>query len=180
MGTARDIPCAVPFRTYGLHDFLRVGSSVEVIQKRMRPRKPKGLAGMLIVLSLSAALSACEDEVNPFIESDRYFTVWGNLDMRLDTQYVRLLNIGTELEPSGEALDAMVRTTDLVTGSVTTWMDSLYVFADGTVGHIFQAPLRIQANHRYRFQVEGSDRSSRQRQHWRWWTDDAVRGMERY
>ena len=53
-------------------------------------------------VGLTAALltlSACEEAVDPILDSDRQFTVWGTLDMNRDTQFVRVIPIRETLAP---------------------------------------------------------------------------------
>lgn len=98
--------------------------------------------------------SACEEAVFPILESDRNFTLYGTLDMAQDTQFVRVVPIREALDPGSPApLDVTFTSEDLHTGDVLTWRDSVIVFANGSYGHVFYAPLRLRAGHRYRIEV---------------------------
>ncbi|MBT8400549.1 MAG: DUF4249 domain-containing protein [Rhodothermia bacterium] len=112
-----------------------------------------------LMIAIGAMMwSGCDESVNPFIESDRYFSLYGTLDMNADTQWVRVDPIDTTIFSTGmESIDAAVSSTDLNTGDMTVWRDSLFEFNDGSFGHVFYAPLRIQPNHVYRMEVERSD-----------------------
>lgn len=114
---------------------------------RVRP-----LVGILLL-----GLISCSDAVNPFIESDRRFSLFGTLEMDRDTQFVRVVPITRDLAMADTDPLAVVFTSqDLNTGRILRWADSLMTIG-GTVGHVFWAPLRIQAGHRYRLQISGAD-----------------------
>ncbi|MDE2731176.1 MAG: hypothetical protein OXM02_00060 [Bacteroidota bacterium] len=104
----------------------------------------------VLVLGLFAA---CEDSVSPILESDRQFTIFGALDMDLDTQYVRVIPIRPQLESTSDSLNVTVRTIESETGHVQLWRDSVHVFDTGLIGHIFHAPMRIRAGFTYRLEV---------------------------
>lgn len=111
---------------------------------------------MCALLCIAAMLvGACESSVDPFLESDRNFTLFGTLDMARDTQFVRVTPIRDSLEPGAPApLDVSVASVDLQTGDRVAWSDSILHFDDGSHGHVFYAPLRIRAGHRYRIEVD--------------------------
>ncbi len=109
-----------------------------------------------IVLSL--LLAACEDSVNPILESDRQFTLFGTLDMDQDTQYVRVIPIRPMLESDTNApFNVSFISTDRVTGETIVWRDSTVQFANGITGHVFYAPLRVQPGHTYRIEIQSTD-----------------------
>ena len=125
----------------------------------IRRNSPRAL---LAVFALFTALltSACEESVNPILESDRNYTLWGSLDMAADTQFIRVDPIRAQLDPgTPEALRVRFTSTDMNTGDERVWSDSIVTFADGSHAHVFYEPLRVQAGHRYRIEVqpEGSD-----------------------
>jgi hypothetical protein len=121
-------------------------------------RSSTGISILLLWVLLGVTLSGCEENVNPFREEARYFTLFGALDMNADSQFVRVTPIRQEVEfDDGAPIDAVVTTFDLTDGSVLVWTDSLFTFDDGSQGHIFLAPLRIQPGHTYRMEVERSD-----------------------
>lgn len=116
------------------------------------------LSILLTAVPVVALLTGCDESLNPFVDSSRHFSLYGALDMRADTQYVRVIPVEKSLVVSeGGAIDARVFTTDLKTGSIREWEDSLFVFRDGSAGHVFWAPLRIQPTHTYRMEVVRSD-----------------------
>jgi hypothetical protein len=109
-------------------------------------------------LALLGCLLGCDEEVNPFIEEDRYFTLYGYLDTAADTQFVRVIALRRSLveEPFGP-LDARVTLVPLPDGPSVTLRDSLVQFADGRYGHVFYAPLRVFPGWTYRLDVERAD-----------------------
>jgi len=103
-------------------------------------------------------LAGCDStDVDPYIDSNQYFSIYGSLDMQLKTQYIRIVAIDTVFGSREAELDATVTTTDLNTGEVEEWRDSLYQFDDGTTGHVFSSDFRIRAGHSYRLEVRRSD-----------------------
>lgn len=113
---------------------------------------------LLCAVLLSLLLSACEESVNPILESNQHFTIFGTLDMDQDTQYVRVIPIRRTLEIDASApLNVTFTSTDLVAGETITWRDSLVGFPDGSFGHVFYTPLRLRPGHTYRVEVRSPD-----------------------
>lgn len=104
------------------------------------------------------ALSGCEEDIDPFIEGDVYFSMYGALDTAVDTQFVRVIPI-TQMVSDGDTRvsGAVVRSVRLADGNVVTWRDSTVTFADGTIGTVFYAPLRVYPGFSYRIEVERAD-----------------------
>lgn len=114
---------------------------------------------LMVVLTASIAFTGCDGtEVDPFLSTNRYYSVYGSLDMRLSTQFLRVVPIDTLFGIDDDApIDATVRSVDLITSEMEVWRDSLISFADGTHGHVFMTHMRIKPGHRYRIEVERSD-----------------------
>ncbi len=116
------------------------------------------IPAVFVWVVLALTLAACEENVNPFTDDARYFTMFAALDMNADSQFVRVTAVRQEVEFTDDApIDAIVTTFDLTDGSSLLWTDSLFTFDDGSRGHVFFAPLRIQPGHTYRLEVERSD-----------------------
>lgn len=115
--------------------------------------------GALFALLLALLASAgCDNTVDPFTESDRYFTVFGYLDTGADTQYVRVIPLRQDLDPEAErTIDARVTLTDVQTGHTFTLRDSLITFSGGRYGHVYHLPLHPVPGHTYRLSVERAD-----------------------
>lgn len=106
-------------------------------------------------------ISACDTSVEPFIETENYFTLFGTLDMAADTQFVRVTPIRSSLESSNDGpLPVRFTSTDLTTGIQRTWRDSVISFSNGQVGHVFYAPFRVKAGHEYQITVAKGDSTS--------------------
>ncbi len=128
---------------------------------RLPARRLAAVLASLAALATGAAVSGCEDAVNPFLDEPRYFTVYGFLSTDADTQVLRIEAVRRTVElPQPGPLDAVVTTTDATTGTVTTWRDSLVAFRDGTRGHVFFAAFRAQHGRAYRLAVTRSDGSA--------------------
>lgn len=110
------------------------------------------------LLGLVVLLTGCEEDVDPFVEEGRPFTVWGYLDAAADTQLVRVFTLQQSigLNRAGP-LDATVTTTDLTTGERRVWTDSVIVFSPTNTGHVYWSDFRAQHGHRYRLEVTRSD-----------------------
>ncbi len=113
---------------------------------------------LMLVVSSPLLLAACEDTVDPILDSDRQFTLWGTLDMNRTEQYLRIIPIRPTLDRTSRTrVDADVRSIDLETGENVQWEDSVVTFADGNVGHIFHAHLRVRPTHTYRIEARSPD-----------------------
>ncbi len=112
---------------------------------------------LLLALLLGVLLVGCENTVEPFIEDDRFFTLFGYLDTAADTQFVRVEALRTALGQTTADLDAVVTSTAREDGVTLVWRDSLITFDDGSVGHIFFAPFRPIPGWTYDFSVARSD-----------------------
>ena len=106
--------------------------------------------------SLALALSGCSETVDPTLEAEQAFTVYGYFNPRSDTQAVRVIPIGERIDEM-TSRTAEVVSTDLLTGEARAWQDSLVSFEDGSRGHVFFAPFRAAYEHTYRLDVAGPD-----------------------
>lgn len=123
---------------------------------RIFRRIPRAVLVPLLLLAFVTA--GCEDSVNPFVEGDRYFTLYGFLDTAADTQFVRVVALRKTLAYDSEAsIDASVTTTELQTGRRIAWRDSLIRYPNGRFGHVFYAPFHPVPGRTYRLDVTRSD-----------------------
>jgi len=110
------------------------------------------LAGMMVVLV------GCEDQVNPFVEEDRYFTVFGYLDTAVNEQFVRVIDLRTDFAAEGDfSIDATVTSLEIESGNVTVWEDSLIAYSDGSFGHVFHSSFQPVPGWTYELRVTRSD-----------------------
>jgi hypothetical protein len=108
-------------------------------------------------------LTGCEEDVAGPDPHAYPYSIWGVLNPLADTQFVRVFSIETTLTPGvPEPLDARLTATDLGTGDVHTWRDSVLVDTLGMVGHVFYASFRPEWEHRYRLEITRGDGASSQ------------------
>jgi hypothetical protein len=131
------------------------------IPDRLQMRRIK--AGLYLAL-LTVLLAGCDDAfIDPFDNEDRFYTVFGYLDVLETTHAVRVVPITRQSavirDPSAPnaAIDAIVTSTELSTGQTVHWTHSLERLEDGTWGHIFRASFRVQAGRTYRLDIVRSD-----------------------
>ncbi len=119
---------------------------------RLRTLAPLGLlVSVLFVMG-------CEESVNPFVEEDRYFTVFGYLDTAAEEQFVRVIPLRTDFADLGNTtIDASVTTFEVETGQTVVWQDSLITYNDGSVGHVFHASFRPVPGWTYDLTISRSD-----------------------
>ena len=94
---------------------------------------------MVVVTALAAG---CEEPFEPFQESpDGAFSMFGYLNVKADTQWVRVMPVRQNLFLQPEPIDAVVTLEHLGTGRVVTLRDSLFSFPDPVLG--VTGPLRV-------------------------------------
>ena len=108
------------------------------------------------LLALVLALGGCSETVDPTLEAEQAFTVYGYFNPRADTQAVRVIPIGMRIDEVASKT-AEVVSTDLLTGETHVWRDSLVSFGDGSQGYVFFAPFQAAYEHAYRLDVAGPD-----------------------
>jgi hypothetical protein len=113
---------------------------------------------------LAATLAtACDVPFEPFQENTLGpFSVFGYLDLRADTQWIRVAPIRQNLLPDSAPIDAVVTLEHLGSGRVVTLRDSLFTFADlqlNTLGyaHNFWTTEPLEPEAMYRLRVVRSD-----------------------
>jgi len=117
----------------------------------------KRIAPLCLVL-LALSIGGCEDAVNPFVEEDRYFTLFGYLDTATDQQFVRVIPLRTDFAAFDEIeIDATVTTLEVESGHTVVWQDSVITYSDGSVGHVFHAPFRPIPGFTYELSVTRAD-----------------------
>ena len=111
----------------------------------------------ILTLIVAVSLLGCDESINPILETNRQFTLFGTLDMAADTQFVRVIEIRPTLTTPAEKLDATFTSRRLDSQEQHVWKDSVHTFEDGSVGHIFYAPVRVLAGKTYQVDVEKPD-----------------------
>ncbi|MFQ5570501.1 MAG: hypothetical protein ACE5G0_12540 [Rhodothermales bacterium] len=113
--------------------------------------------GLLVVCFLAFCMG-CEEDVDAVLGTDQVFSLFGVFTPQADTQKVRVYPIEGMLQPASPIpLDARFTSTDMQTGDVRVWRDSLVQEANGQVAHIFWSPFRAEYGHTYRVEVARSD-----------------------
>ena len=57
---------------------------------------------IVLALLIAFTLVSCDEGIDPILETDRQFTLFGALDMAQDTQFVRVIEIRPTLTTPGE------------------------------------------------------------------------------
>lgn len=110
------------------------------------------------LLLVSLFTMACEDTtVDPFIDDDRFFSIYGALDTGVFPQMVRVVPIRERIGTGEVEIDARVTTTARESGMTVEWTDSLITFGDGSIGHVFFGAFRPIPGWTYDIAVERSD-----------------------
>lgn len=110
------------------------------------------------VLGLAALVwfAGCEESLAPREPFNEELSVYGLLTPDRDTQSVWVFPI-EEFPTLGtpDAMnDVMVRSTDLETGEVIVWQDTVVQRANGQFEYLWQAPFRAEFDRRYRVEVQ--------------------------
>lgn len=118
----------------------------------MREMRSTGfiLLGILFLLTVPT-LSGCREDVVSGDRIDRPFSLYGILNPRVDRQTIVVFPVETErLElRRSEPLDAVVRSTDLETGEVRVWRDSVVTGEHGDYDHVFWSDFRPEFGRSY-------------------------------
>ncbi|WP_412060668.1 hypothetical protein [Rubrivirga sp. IMCC45206] len=111
----------------------------------------------LLLLAAVPLVVGCEDSVDPTVGLDVPFSLYGQLDPTADRQAIRVAPIALSIDADSLAIDAAVASTDLETGAVVAWRDSLVTFADGSTGHVFVADFTPRPGSAVRIDARRSD-----------------------
>ena len=116
------------------------------------------LFGLLCLMIYFA--TGCENTFDPFNEDEGYYSIFGDLDLHADTNFVRVRDLNTPLnEDTTAQIDATVTLTNLDTGTSEVLTDSLITF-EGVSTHNFYTGTEIKEANEYKIQVDGPDGKS--------------------
>ena len=119
---------------------------------KTRPR------GRLAALCLAAlAVAGCSDAFDPTAETDLAFAVFGTLDGRESRQVLRVQDLAAPLDDVASRPAPTVTSTELASGRVTRWRDSLVVLEGGARDRVALADLEVRAGDVHRVEVVGAD-----------------------
>ncbi len=87
--------------------------------------------------------TACDESVEVVLETDRAYTMYGQLSAHQDTQAVRVYAIDQTIDVVRPApLDARMESRNLQTGQTYVWRDSVIQFGETNFGHVFWTQFR--------------------------------------
>lgn len=115
---------------------------------------------MIRICSILALLllTACEETVEVVLQTDRAYTIYGQLSVRKDTQAVRIYAIDKTIDVvRPEPLDARVESRNLGTGQIYSWRDSVIQFDKNHFGHVFWARFTPEYEEHHRLEVTRRD-----------------------
>lgn len=117
----------------------------------------RGFSAVVFLLFATLA-GGCDNAIDPFAESHRYYALFGYLDADVDSQFVRIepTRSNPELGPASFDVES-VMTTDLETNEVVVWRDSSIELEEGGTGLLYYGTLRPVRGRRYRIDVIRSD-----------------------
>jgi hypothetical protein len=127
-----------------------------------RPRAPRFGAAVLLV----ALAGGCDYPFEPFRENtEGPFSLFGYLDLRADTQWVRVMPVRRALLPGPEPLDVVVTLERIGGGWTVSLNDSVFAFTDPQLGstayvHNFWTAERLEAGASYRLRAVRADGAS--------------------
>ncbi len=117
---------------------------------------------LTFLLSVVLVLSGCETSVDPIVGTEKAFSLYGVLQPRADTQWVRVYPIKEQLRPTPpDSLDVTFRSTELERGRSTVWHDSLIREDDGRYAHVYWSRTPIAYERTYRLEVTESGGTTR-------------------
>lgn len=109
------------------------------------------------MLAAALLLGACDTTIDPFQESNRYFSVFGFLDANADSQFVRITPVRDSIALAPDRpLDATVTLEALASGQTIPLRDSLFGFED-RVAYNFWSAQPLEHGATYRLRVARSD-----------------------
>jgi hypothetical protein len=122
----------------------------------------RGRFGLWLIALLGVSFAACEYPFEPYQEAAVAFSMFGYLDLRADTQWVRVMPVRQNLFLAPEPIDAVVTLEHLRTGRVVALRDSLFRYADTRLDGVayaynFWTTERLEPGESYRLRAARSD-----------------------
>lgn len=121
---------------------------------------------LFAVLLAASAAAGCDYPFEPYEQNDEgAFSLFGFLDLRADTQWVRVTEVRQNVQTGAEPIDAMVTLEHVASGRTVTLRDSVSTFPDpglGGVGyaHNFWTTEPLEPAATYRLTATRSDGAS--------------------
>ena len=111
----------------------------------------------LVFFTFFGGLQGCETEINGLNEEKGIYSIYGYLDLKKDTNFVRIKNLNTPLTAtSSDSIDAKVTLKNLANGNTSVLKDSVVEF-DGVKTHNFMTTEDLQPDTEYQVKVQRSD-----------------------
>jgi hypothetical protein len=128
-----------------------------ILHGPQKTRRTRWVSSFILYI-LAILLLGCDETVNPNLNLDRPFTLWGIINPKADTHAVRIFEIepGLRLIPP-ELLDIGVTSTELQSGRRSIWQDSVIQLPDGDYRHVFWAVFEAKAGDTFHLEVRRSD-----------------------
>jgi len=104
-----------------------------------------------------ALLPACDTAGPYYADRDLFYSLFGYLDSRLDTNWVRVRMLQDSTLIDEGPLDAKMTMTNVSTGETVTWHDSLFSMVEGALAHNFWVTGPVFPLETYRLEVQRSD-----------------------
>lgn len=102
-------------------------------------------------------LGGCREDVSGPSESAQPFSMYGILNPRTSTQTLLVTPVQNVLGPLPDSIDAAVTSTEVGSGKVRVWSDSIYTNDIGESFHIFWADFQPEYESRHRIDAVRSD-----------------------
>ncbi len=137
--------------------------SRSVRRSARRPALARAMRRLLAPLLATLLAGGCDRPFQPVPENPREpYWIFGYLDLRADTQWVRVMPVRQSLLTDPEPIDAHVTLEEVATGRTVTLNDSLFRFTDERLGgvayaHNFWTTERLAPKGRYRIRAVRSD-----------------------
>lgn len=120
--------------------------------------RPQILPVAVSALLIGLTLTACDESVQPVIQTDRPYTIYGYFNPQADTQAIRVYTVDGILERTApDPIDAVAQITNVTTGATYMLADSVVQFDSGMYGHVFWTPFTATHEDLYRVEVTRSD-----------------------
>lgn len=110
-------------------------------------------AGIIFLL-----FSACSETVETRLQLEYPFSVFGIINPKADTHAVRIFEIKQNIAlVRPDPIDAHVTTTQMQSGEVYTWRDSVIQLEDGDYRHVYWSEFKASMGETYHLKVRRSD-----------------------
>ena len=109
----------------------------------------------VVLTAALAALLGCDNTIQPLVEgSEEGFTLYGYLDTRADTQYVRLDPVQTSVLAGRRTLEDVLVVSTADDDDPVVWTYRRMPLEDGSLGEFYYAVFTPEAGRRYRLRAE--------------------------